>query len=187
MAVISMIILATIPTLALFIHLPSDSEKFSELWILDSEHKTENYPFNVSITEIYNVYLVVKNHMGYSSYDRIYIKFRNSTGSLPNMMTATPSTLPSYYKLDLFVKDEAMWETSMTFTILETTFGNGSLTVRQLLINDIPLSLQVSSTWDTTRIGYYYHLFFELWHYDLVSRNFVYHNRFVGIWLNVTV
>lgn len=42
------------------------------------------------------------------------------------------------------------------------------------------------SSWDEERKGFYHELFFELWLFDEASGVFQYHNRFVGIWLNVT-
>jgi hypothetical protein len=43
-----------------------------------------------------------------------------------------------------------------------------------------------SVAWDATNNGYYCQIFFELWIYDAVSSGFQYHDRFVGLWLNLT-
>ena len=51
------------PTLAMVIKIPG-GERFSELWILGSDHMAENYPSNVKAQEVYKVYLGVGNHMG---------------------------------------------------------------------------------------------------------------------------
>jgi hypothetical protein len=40
--------------------------------------------------------------------------------------------------------------------------------------------------WDSESHGFLFQLFFELWLYDLASQGFQYHNRFVGVWLNMT-
>jgi len=40
--------------------------------------------------------------------------------------------------------------------------------------------------WDDGNGGYFYELFMELWIYNVASDAFQFHNRFVGLWLNVT-
>jgi hypothetical protein len=42
------------------------------------------------------------------------------------------------------------------------------------------------SVWDVEFGGFYFQLFFELWRFDLASYGFRFHNRFVGLWLNMT-
>ena len=178
---LALILLATTPTLALFIHIPSSSEEFSELWLLGQGHKAEDYPFNVRIIENYSVYVGVGNHLGYSAYYRIDVKFRNQTQPLPNSTNSMPSSLNSTYEFQFFVADGKTWESLVTFSLQgERTFINS------VLIGDIAFPVNSSSTRDQERNGFYYQLFFELWLYNMTAQSFQYHNRFVSLWLNVT-
>jgi len=51
----------------------------------------------------------------------------------------------------------------------------------------VVISMDSSSGWDLENSGFYYQVFFELWLYDTSLQGFQYHNRFVGIWLNMTM
>jgi len=53
-------------------------------------------------------------------------------------------------------------------------------------MNDDVFSVDKLAPWDGKNNGYYYQLFVELWIYMVESDGFEYHNRFVGIWLNMT-
>jgi len=178
---LALMLLGTAPTLALYVHLPSGSEKFSELWLLDPNHKAEDYPFNVKVNETYNVFVGVGNHLGYSAYYRVYVKFRNQTLPLPDSSNSIPSPLNSTYELQLFLADGKTWETQLKFS-----FQGEPMFVSNILINDVVFPVNRSSTWDQEHNGFYYQLFFELWLYNTTSLRFQYHNRFVGLWLNVT-
>lgn len=177
---------AATPTLALFIRLPSGSEKFSELWLLGSRHEAEDYPFNITVNENYKVYVGIGNRLGYSAYYRVYVKFRNQTQPLPVASNSTPSPLPALYEFNFFVKDSEIWEAPLNFKVLEITSSNDSMTVGSLSINDVTFLVNSLSAWDTERNGFYYQLFFELWSYNTTLQGFQYHNRYVRIWLNVT-
>nr|MDO8045411.1 DUF1616 domain-containing protein [Candidatus Baldrarchaeota archaeon] len=53
------------------------TEFFTELWILDSNHRAENYPFNITRNQNYTIYLGIGNHLGNCSYYVIEVKFKN--------------------------------------------------------------------------------------------------------------
>jgi hypothetical protein len=182
-----LILLAAAPTFALFVSLPDSSEKFSELWLLGSEHKAKGYPFNVGINETYTVYLGAGNQLGYSAYYRIYVKLRNETQSLPISPNATSSTLPTLYQFDFCVKDGSIWETLLNFKISQVERSTGLIILRSLSINEVTFLINSYSRWNNLRNGFYYQLFFELWLYNLEAQRFLFHNRFVGIWLNLTI
>lgn len=183
---LALMLAAATPTLALFVHLPSGSESFSELWLLGPGHKAEGYPFNVTVNGDYRVYVGVGNRLGYSAYYRVYVKFRNQTQPLPVDSNSTPSPLPPLYEFDFFVRDGEVWESLLNFRVLGVERSNDSMTVNSLSINGVAFGVNSTSLWDAEKNGFYYQLFFELWLYNMTSQGFQYHSRHVRMWLNVT-
>jgi uncharacterized membrane protein len=181
-----LILIVAAPTFALFIRVPGGSEKFSEFWLLGPERKAENYPFNVSVNESYGVYVGVGNHLGRSAYYRIYVKFRNETQQLPNFTMSEPSPLAPLYEFSFVVSDGDVWEVPLTFAFENVLLQQNFSLVQDISINDIVFLVNYTSIWDSDRNGFYYQLFFELWLYNMTVRDFQYHNRFVGLWLNMT-
>jgi uncharacterized membrane protein len=179
-----MILIAAVPTFSLFIRIPDGSERFSELWLLGPSHKAENYPFNIKINEIssaYAVYVGVGNHLGHPAYYRVDVKLRNQTQPLPNSSNHVPSPLNPTYEFQFFLAEGKTWEAPLSFS-----FQGKPMFISDLLINGVTFHVNQSSTWDQERNGYHYQLFLELWLYNKTSQRFQFHNRFVGIWLNMT-
>jgi len=174
------ILLFASPTLSLVLRMQG-GERFSELWILGSGHMAEDYPFNVRADVDYLVYVGVGNHMGSSAYYVVYVKFRNQSEALPNATAGTPSPLNATAEYRIFLQGGESWEAPLTFSFL----GNQSL-IQSLIVNNVEFAVNKTALWDGENNGYYYQLFLELWIYDAESDEFQYHNRFVGIWLNMT-
>jgi hypothetical protein len=179
------VLLFASPTLGLVLRLPS-GEKFSELWVLGPGHMAEDYPFNVKANDSYTVYVGVGNHMGSSAYYVVYVKFRNQSEPLPNATAGTPSPLPPLYEYRVFLQDGKTWEAPLTFSFPYVSRFENQCVIEALIINNVTFSIDKSTAWDVNNTGYYYQLFMELWIYDVESEDFVFHNRFVGIWLNMT-
>jgi hypothetical protein len=70
---------------------------------------------------------------------------------------------------------------------LDVSVGVNSTFVGRLSVNDVVFEVDCPATWDSEFEGFFYQLFFELWTYDEAVSSFQYHNRFVGLWLNMTV
>jgi len=174
-------LIAASPALSL-ISLPRSGERFSEFWLLGPEHKAEDYPFNVGNMMQCRIYVGVGNQLGELAYYAVYVKFRNQTQQLPNSKTSEPSPLPPLYEFRFFLSDGKVWEAPLNFAVE----GNSSL-VQNISINGIVFPVNCTSTWNSDRNGFYYQMFFELWLYNMTSSSFQYHNRFVGLWLNMTV
>ena len=175
-----LILVASAPTLSLVLPF-SGGECFSELWILGPNHMAEDYPFNVVNDTVYNVFLGIGNHMGSSAYYMVYVKFRNQSEPLPNATAGTHSPLNATAEYRIFLQGGESWEAPLTFSFL----GNQSL-IQSLIVNNVEFAVNKTALWDGENNGYYYQLFLELWIYDAESDAFQYHNRFVGIWLNMT-
>jgi uncharacterized membrane protein len=182
--ILGLILVAASPTISLY--LPSGGEQFSELWVLGPDHMAEDYPFNVVIDEEYRVFVGVSCHMGKSTYYMVYVKFRNQTQPLSNASASVPSSLPPLYEFQVFIEDGRIWETQLNFTILDVSVGTNSTLVGHLAVNDVVFEVNCTATWDSEYEGFFYQLFFELWMYDDAVSNFQYHDRFVGVWLNMT-
>jgi len=182
-----LMLIAATPTVSLFMVVSSGGgERFSELWLLGPNHLAGDYPFNVDVNETYRVFAGVGNHLGGSSYYLVYVKFRNQTQPLPDVSGSTPSSLPSLYEFRFFIEEGETWESLLTFAFQNVSLQGNSVFVSNVSINDVTFSVNSYSMWDSENQGFHYQLFFELWLYDITSRSFQYHNRFVGIWLNMT-
>jgi hypothetical protein len=124
--------------------------------------------------------------MGGSMYYVVYVKFRNQTQPLPNATLAMPSSMSSLYEFRAVVVDGGTWEKLVTFSVLEASSFENSSHVNCLVIDGRVLRVDSSAVWDSEQKGFFYQLFFELWLYNVASESFEFHNRFVGIWLNMT-
>jgi len=183
--VLGLVLVAASPTISLYLH--SGRERFSELWVLGPNRMAEDYPFNVTRGKRYSVFVGVGCHMGGSTCYAVYVKFRNQTQPLPNATLSEPSPLEPLYEFQVFVADEMTWESQVNFTVLGVVRLRNSTFVRYLSINDVVFGVNSTATWDSEYKGFFYQVFFELWIYDTAVGSFQYHNRFVGLWLNMTV
>ena len=174
------------PTLAMVVRLPG-GERFSELWILGPGHMAEDYPFNVSENSVHKMYLGVGNHMGDFEYYLVYVKLRNQNESLPNNVNGTSSVLSPLFEYRLFLEDGGVWERQVQFSFGGVSFEGNLSRVSRLSLDDSAVNVDKVAVWNQTNKGFYYQLFFELWRYNATVSGFQYHDRFVGLWLNVTV
>jgi len=181
-----LILIATVPVIDLVMPFSENGESFSELWLLGPTHMAEGYPFNVGVGEGYSVFVGVGNRMGRSEYYTVYVKFRNQTQPLPDVSGSKPSPLSPLYEFRFFVADGETWESLLIFEILDASVHGDFMFVGNISINGIVFSVDSLSMRDSENNGFYYQLFFELWLYDVATQSFQYHDRFVGIWLNVT-
>jgi hypothetical protein len=58
--------------------------------------------------------------------------------------------------------------------------------IQSLIVNNVEFAVNKTALWDVENNGYYYQLFMELWIYNVEFQAFEFHNRFVGLWLNMT-
>ncbi len=179
-------LVAVSPVLSLVVPFSGGSERFSEFWLLDAWNRTEYYPFDVVVGEKYRVFVGVGNHMGGSEYYVVYVKFRNSSQSLPDISGSLASSLDPLFEFRFFVGDGGVWGAPVTFSFQDVSFEGDVVSVGGLTVNDVVLSVDSSARWDSENVGFYFQLFFELWRYDASVQDFRFHNRFVGLWLNMT-
>jgi len=185
-ATLTLVLLAVSPALSLIVSFPRGGESFSELLLLGPNHMAEDYPFNVQVGESYNLFLGLGNHLGHSAYYLVYVKFRNQTQPLPNATSSEASFLPSLHEFQFLAADGDVWETAIMFEILNISIQADTLVVDGISINGRAFRVGSSSIWDSENSGFYFQLFFELWLYNTARSSFQFHDRFVGIWLNMT-
>jgi hypothetical protein len=164
------------------------TEFFTELWILGPNRMAEDYPFNISRNDDYNVFLGIGNRLGYCAYYLVEVKFSNLTQSMPDSFNRTPSSLPSLFNITAFVADEQVWELPLTFSF-DYGYNETLLQIQfyRLTLNDVVLDMKNHTvTWDSEKKGFFGNLYFELWIYDDVIDTFRYHERFVNLRLNMT-
>lgn len=192
--------LIVIAIVALFVASPALSrllvyprtEFLTELWILGPNHMAENYPYNITRGQGYNVFLDVENRLGYTTYYLVEVKFRNRTQSAPYdfgpLSNHTSSNLPSLYNISDFVADEGTWEEPLTFSFDYANTTLSTVQMHSLRLNTVDLNMTgYSIAWDSRRREFSGNLFFELWIYNRTTSVFQYHQRFVSLMLNMTV
>lgn len=171
------------------------TEFFTELWILDANHRAENYPFNITPNQEYSIYLGIGNRLGYCAYYMVQVKFLNWS-QIELMPTRfgpiekrLPSSLPSLFNFTAFVADEENCEIPITFSFNYTWDQPPTkVELSSLKFNDAQLNIGgYEIAWNATRQEFRGFLFFELWLYNRSTAQFQYHGRFVGLWFNMTV
>lgn len=169
------------------------TEFFTELWILDANHRAEKYSFNIVRNQNYTVYLGVGNHLGYCAYYMVQVKFRNQTQPAPTSFgpieSRLPSSLPSLFNMTVFVADEQVLEIPITFSFNYTWDEQFSkVELLGLRLNGVWLNISdCKLSWDADKQVFRGFLFFELWLYNADTNSFKYHGRFVGLWFNMTL
>lgn len=173
------------PTLTGYVILPH-GEAFSELWILGPNRLAEDYPFNVTANRVYRVYLGVADHMGDLEDYRVYVKLRNLTDSIPDVVNGTPSSLSPLGEYRVFLDENGIWEEIVDFSFEGISFDGNFSRISKLVLGNYVFYVDKTIVWDDENQGFYCQLIFELWRYNMTFSGFQFHNRFVGVWLNVT-
>ena len=169
------------------------TEFFTELWILDANSRTEDYPFNITSSQNYSIYLGIGNRLGYCAYYLVQVKFRNETQSAPTSFgpieSRVPSNLTSLFNITAFVADGQVWEIPINFSF--NYYYNGTLSRVEfsgLTLNGVWLNMiDYTISWDAEIREFRGFLFFELWLFNVSANIFQYHGRFVSLRLNMTV
>jgi len=174
------------PSIAMVVSLPR-GESFSELWLLGEGHMIEDYPHDVRENEIYRVYLGVGNHMGGLESYLVHVKFRNSSEPLPDTFYRTASPLPSLLEYRFFLCNNGTWEREVSFAFSGVSINGNVSRVENMVIDDEVFSINKTVAWSEEPGGFYYQLFFELLRFNLTRSNYEFHDRFVGLRLNMTI
>lgn len=164
----------------------SNEEPFSELYILGPSHALENIPSNVMAKSLNTIYLGVNNQMGEVASYLIYVKIRNQTEPLPDIIRNSPSSLTPILEYRMILSDNEGWEKEVSFSFDNVLLNGNETIVSGMSIDGHFVSIDKTSAWNAEEKKFFYQLFFELWIFESVSSDFRFHNRFVGLNLNLT-
>ena len=181
-----LISISSIPALSLIVPFPERGEAFSELWILGPKHMASDYPFNVTSGKDYMVYVGIRNNMRSAAYYVVYVKFKNESEPLPNATDGNPSPLLPLQEYVVFLQDGKSCEHLLTFSFEDISVANNSCLLKTVFINGTAFEVNKSTDWNPQHNGFYFQFFLELWIYNVENQDFMFHNRFVSLWLNVT-
>jgi uncharacterized membrane protein len=178
-------VIILLPTLSLFVSYPR-TEKFSEIWLLGSNHSLGDYPHNISPGETYNVFTGIGNLMGDLEYYLVTVELRNKTDTSTIFVANPLDTSFSLFEYRAFLADSNTLEKEVSFSFDIVSFENNVSKISQLTINGRSLKIEKTAMWDTTINGFYYQLFFELWTYEKISGGFTSHDWSVQLSLNLS-
>jgi len=181
-----LVLLAASPTTGLIIDSSRNSEKYTQFFLLDSNHKVGDYPFKVQEGEQYFFFLRVKNNLGFSAYYRVYTTLLNQSKISPNGDSIEESSIQPIYDWQFLIQSGDYWEIPISFKILNTSKHSDSLIIERVSLNERIYEIECSSEWDMKQEGFYFQLFFELWRYDEVGGTFRFDDRVVCLWFTVT-
>ena len=161
-------------------------EEYSEMWILGLDHTIGDFPLVVSANEAYRIYLGASNHLGEMGYYSIRVKLRNQVEPSADIIDGLPSPLQPVFEYRFFLNDDETREKECYFSFDQVSFEGNVSTVSRLSIDGHSLDIDKEAVRDEENNGFYYQLFFELWLYNAASPGFEFHNRSVGLWINVS-
>ena len=180
---IGLCLIILLPTLFTLVSFP-EAEKFSGMWLLDSNHMTPNDVYSISENKFEKLFVGVGNYMGELEYYSVFVKFRNQFEPLPATI-GLPSSLEPIFEYRLFLNNNEFLEKSFVFSFEELTFESDIVRVSMLSINGQNIPVEKILVRDAESNGFYCQLFFELWVYNMTTSNFQFNNRSVGFWLNI--
>lgn len=163
------------------------TELYTELWILYSNHKTENYPFNIERNTEYNMFLGIANHLGSSANYQVQLKLRNSTQPTSESSTLNPIDSPPIHTFTMIVAENETWVLPVTVSF-DYTYNpvQQKINFESLTFNGDAFNIETYIvSLDGDRNGYYENLLFELWVQNDDAGSFEYNKRYVGLWFKI--
>lgn len=173
---------------------PPASERFFATWVLGTNGLAQNYfpnnDTNIGLNEQLNWTLGVYNHMGSLEYVVIRVKLLNSSIRSPDELAGTPSPAPVIFQFTRVLLVNETWSHPFVWKITNFTLTKNTLLIRQLSINQFP----VTNSFVTAEDGLNLRFVFELWFYDQGANDLVFSSQSGGsgyvawtqLWFNVT-
>ena len=124
--------------------------------------------------------------MGALSYYKVIVKFRNEFELSPNRTAGFPSPLEPVFEYHVFLNNNETWENDFSFSFSDVSFEDDMCTVSNLMIGESSIDVRKTVEWNATSNAFHYQLLFELWIFNATVSDFQYHNRWVGLWLNMS-
>jgi hypothetical protein len=158
----------------------------TEMWLL-GPNRDAIYPSNVTSGQNIRLYMDVRNNLGSSAQYEAQLKFRSASQSAPDSFTLTNSKLPALDTLTFSVADKATHEVPLDVSFNYVVSGGSERIQMQFVsVNGKAISLDSTSiVYDQSRGGFFGNLFIELYIYSSTQNTFVYHQRYVSLWLQL--
>jgi len=175
------ILILSSPLLSTLFPIPN-GEPFSELYLLGPQHTANGYPTEIGPGKSSFVYVDVSNEMFASQYYMLYFKLGNSTNSLPNPLTGSPSSLNPLYEYRFAIANGKTIEFTVTFSVVSASNSTTQAVINVFQINGLNFNVNEATLLaNSTSSGLYYRFIAELWIYNPQTQSFQYDNRFVDL------
>ncbi len=191
------LIIVVIASIALFLASPAltkllattaQTEQFTEFSLLGPNHDTKTYPFSIKSGSGFKLYLNIENHLGTVGNYLIQVKFRDQAQSAPNSFNKTSSSLPSLWDIKAVVNNQENLEIPITVALIYSGTAESSVTLTSIVINGYSVDGRSTAVyWDSGGKGFFGNLFFELWLFNNTTNSYEYNQRYVGLWLDLTI
>jgi hypothetical protein len=190
--IIAALLVASPALQRLLVSVPTES--FTEMWLFGPENTAKNFPFNITSSGNYKVFLGIGNHLGSVAYYSIRVRFLNQSQLAADLNSPMAKSLPPLYSIPAFVADKETWKLPLTFSFDYTYSANITTTslskvnVKKIGLNEATLNIEgFSAAWDPENRGFFGYLLFELWIYNGTIGGFQYHERYTSLKLNMTI
>ncbi|MCL2358621.1 MAG: DUF1616 domain-containing protein [Nitrososphaerota archaeon] len=156
------------------------TEYFTEMALLDSNHKTD-YPSNATSGKNYKLYIEITNHLGHAADYTVEAKFRDASQPGPDSFKHTSSSLPPLERFTVSADDNQTVELPLEVSLQFSSSGY----VDSLTINGKTHNINTQIEFDSQKNNYYSNIFFELWVYNQTTNKLQYHERYISLWLKM--
>jgi hypothetical protein len=150
---------------------PRNEMRFFELGLLDKNKTAEAYfalaNSTLEIGSQVNWFVFVHNHMGDSEEVSVRIKLLNSTMAQPIDSKNMPSPFNFFQELSSSLSTDESVFLPFSWGISNAVSANGATTVRQLIVNNQIVDIDVSSS------GHFI-IVFELWVYSQTAQDYLF-------------
>jgi uncharacterized membrane protein len=188
-------VLIVVVVIALFVASPvieqyvtaPKTEPLTELSVFGPYHNA-SYPYNLTSGDVYPLYFTVTNHLGYSGYYRLELKFRSQNQSGPNSFSHTASSLPALAKFTFTVENGKSLELPVEVSFnYDVDSLDGKAYLRSLVVNGSTIDTDnLPVDWNSKENAYLGNIFFELYLYNDSVGDFQYNQRYVSLWVNLS-
>lgn len=142
---------------------PVTAERFFVLGLLGKDKTAENYypndDPNIHCLEEVQWYVFVQNFMQGAQYVLVKVKVLNSTMARPDAVACTPSPEQAVMNFSVFLTNGQSLTVPFFWHIANCSREGESLIIKRLVVNGMPVSLNVSGV-----DGFC--IIFEIWYYD---------------------
>lgn len=170
----------------IFMSTPQKNEIF-QAWILGTDGIILGPVLNVSSNQNYELVLGVQNSMGTNESCKVTTEFR----SVPHSDNSTSANATAIASVQLreqqfFLTDNQTWATTINFRI-NGEIEDNLFRVQEIELDGTKFQINLTSSFDAKRVGYFWQFRFELWALNNTSNDYYFTNVWVSSpFLNMT-